>query len=90
MEYEKLVGEFARLLREKNRKEINKWKEQNHLIIECGFHGESERVTTDLETIEYLLRSSFATSYITYKDDEDWECVFKNSKSKNRFIDDFC
>tara|TARA_R110000824_G_scaffold43975_2_gene128337 strand:- start:941 stop:1225 length:285 start_codon:yes stop_codon:yes gene_type:complete len=77
---------FAQLLAKKDRKKINIWKTDMVLI------DDDDRLLTDIETIEYLLRNSFARCYITYIEDDDafdFRCKFKNSKSKDKFIEDW-
>ena len=80
----KLSTEFALLLKAKNRKNINKWKNKNWLVNE-------DREASDIETIEHLLDPSTLKNYIKYisEDPFNHECIFINSKSKNQFIKDF-
>ena len=85
------LKEFAQILFEKDRKKINEWKEENHMLVETGIC--EERFATDAETIEYLIDiSEGVEKYIKYLDEEDpsnRDCKFRNSKSKQQFINDY-
>jgi len=91
MNREEQLKEFAQLLFEKDRKRINKWKEENYMLVETGIC--EERFATDPETIEYLIDiSEGVEKYIKYLDEEDpfnRDCKFRNSKSKQQFINDY-
>ncbi len=80
-----LIKEFAQLLETKDRKRINKWKDKNFFINDNGY-------ATDCDTIECLIDiSDGVENYIKYLNDDPFsrDCKFINSKSKQKFIDDF-
>jgi len=80
-----LIKEFAQLLETKDRKRINKWKLENNYITDNGY-------ATDCDTIECLIDTSDGVeNYIKYLNDDPFsrDCKFINSKSKQKFIDDF-
>jgi len=78
------LEEFMILLKNKNRKEINKWKNENHFIKEIGLY--QEKVCNDFESIIYLLDLKNYTEYFEF--DEDNEPVkWKSQKKKKEFFE---
>ncbi len=82
----KKLKEFMTLLKSKNRKEINKWKNENFFIKEIGVF--QEKVCNDFESITCLLDLKNYTEYFEF--DEDNEPVkWKSQKKKKEFFDKF-
>jgi len=82
--------EFAQLLYIKDRKKINKWKRDKGYVygIDCKLY-------TDADIVEQLFETGEGVEwkkYIKYLDEEDpcdRDCKFRNSKSKQQFINDY-
>jgi len=82
------LNEIMALLKAKNRKEINKWKEKN-LMIEETLYG--FRLCKDIDVI-YNFSGNEILEYMDYLDEEDPfnnAVKWKSSKKRKEFFNKF-
>jgi hypothetical protein len=82
------LNEFMTILKTKNRKDINAWKEKNYLMIETGLY--SEKVCNDIDVI-YHLSGNEIMEYMDHLSDDlfDNSVKWKSTQKKKQFYEKF-
>tara|TARA_R110000824_G_scaffold113725_1_gene263689 strand:+ start:122 stop:418 length:297 start_codon:yes stop_codon:yes gene_type:complete len=86
------IIEFKNLLKQKNREEINKWKDKHYYIDESGFDGR-EIYCKDVDVLYELFciadMEQYILTYIKPIDEEDYPISYKwiPKKKKDFFVE---
>ena len=86
---EQLLNEFMILLKSKERKEINKWKDKNEYWTETSIY--TAKLCNDIDVI-FNLSGNEIMEYVDFLDDEDpfnKDVKWKNAKKKKQFFSNF-
>ena len=79
---DQLLNEFMMLLKSKERKEINKWKDRNDYWTETSMY--TSKLSKDIDVI-YSLSGNEIMEYVYFLDDEDpfnSDVKWKSAKKK--------